>query len=55
MQDPVYMLHLITCHRRIMPRLAELLLNGSLSNLHITSTGIKSWTSLISVQFELLA
>ena len=25
MQEPVYVLHLITCHRRIMPRLAELL------------------------------
>ena len=26
MQEPVYVLHLITCHGRIMPRLAELLL-----------------------------
>ena len=25
MQEPVYVLHLITCHGRIMPRLAELL------------------------------
>ena len=25
MQEPVYMLHLITCHGHIMPRLAELL------------------------------
>ena len=27
MQEPVYVLHLITCHGRIMPRLAELLLD----------------------------
>ena len=26
MQEPVYVLHLITCHGRIMARLAELLL-----------------------------
>ena len=26
MQEPVYVLHLITCHGRIMPRLVELLL-----------------------------
>ena len=26
MQEPVYVLHLITCHGRIMPHLAELLL-----------------------------
>ena len=26
MQEPVYVLHLITCHGRIMPRLAALLL-----------------------------
>ena len=26
MQEPVYVLHLITCHGRIMPSLAELLL-----------------------------
>ena len=26
MQEPVYVLRLITCHGRIMPRLAELLL-----------------------------
>ena len=26
MQEPVFVLHLITCHGRIMPRLAELLL-----------------------------
>ena len=25
MQEPVYVLHLITCHGRIVPRLAELL------------------------------
>ena len=25
MQEPVYVLHLITCHGHIMPRLAELL------------------------------
>ena len=25
MQEPVYVLHLFTCHGRIMPRLAELL------------------------------
>ena len=25
MQEPVYVLHLITCHGRIMPHLAELL------------------------------
>ena len=25
MQEPVYVLHLITCHGRIMPRLVELL------------------------------
>ena len=28
MQEPVYVLHLITCHGRIMPRLAELLLTS---------------------------
>ena len=27
MQEPVYVLLLITCHRRIMPRLSELLLS----------------------------
>ena len=27
MQEPVYVLHLNTCHGRIMPRFAELLLN----------------------------
>ena len=26
MQEPVYVLHLITCHGRIMPRLAGLML-----------------------------
>ena len=30
MQEPVYVLHLITCHGRIMPHLAELLFqNGA--------------------------
>ena len=29
MQEPVYVLHLITCHGRIMPRLAELLFSSS--------------------------
>ena len=29
MQEQVYVLHLITCHGRIMPRLAELLLQVS--------------------------
>ena len=29
MQEPVYVLHLITSHGRIMPRLAELLLDQS--------------------------
>ena len=32
MQEPVYVLHLITCHGRIMPRLAELLLMESSSD-----------------------
>ena len=27
MQEPVYVLHVTTCHGRIMPRLAELLSN----------------------------
>ena len=33
MQEPVYVLHLITCHGRIMPRLAELLLKKILQKL----------------------
>ena len=39
MQEPVYALHLITCHGRIMPRLAELLLStGHLdASYHVTS------------------
>ena len=28
MQEPVYVLHLITCHGRIMPRLEELLFSS---------------------------
>ena len=31
MQEPVYVLHLITCHERIMPPLAELLLVKGMS------------------------
>ena len=35
MQEPVYVLHLITCHGRIMPRLAELLLMDVIvTNVH---------------------
>ena len=33
MQEPVYVLHLVTCHGRIMPRLAELLLFGCQHNI----------------------
>ena len=35
MQEPVYVLHVITCHGRIMPRLAELLLT-ELSARHMS-------------------
>ena len=44
MQEPVYVLHLITCHGRIMPRLAELLLfqsdenSGCYGNLELLFT-----------------
>ena len=36
MQEPFYVLHLITCHGRIMPRLAELLFNISMKFLEDT-------------------
>ena len=36
MQEPVYVLHLITCHGRIMPRLAELLFIWSFVAAHVT-------------------
>ena len=32
MQEPVYVLHVITCHRRVMPRLAELLFKSCVGN-----------------------
>ena len=39
MQEPVYVLHLITCHGRIMPRLAELLLTIVISCVRVVFPG----------------
>ena len=41
MQEPVYVLHLITCHGRIMPRLAELLLPNLLYALILSRSGLE--------------
>ena len=39
MQEPVFVLHLFTCHGRIMPRLGELLFSLGICKSH-------SWTYL---------
>ena len=39
MQEPVYVLHLITCHGRIMPRLAELLLGIGITYENFQESG----------------
>ena len=46
MQEPVYVLHLITSHRRIMPRLAELLLGVVLFFLNV----LFLWLLLFSME-----
>ena len=60
MQEPVYVLHLITCHGRIMPRLAELLLfyfttmnelwvNRAM-RFHVNMSQLPLWTQFLSIK-----
>ena len=56
MQEPVYVLHLITCHGRIMPRLAELLFNNVVLTTKIPITQINICVYRVCVMItELLA